>query len=96
MKYSADSVQIRARHTSGDLVVEVIDTGRGIPTEELPMVTEELYRGSNVHEVQGSGLGLSMVERIISRHHGRLELRSRSGKGTIATVQLPYEQVEIR
>lgn len=96
LKYSADSVQVRARHTSGDLVVEVIDTGRGIPTDELSMVTEELYRGSNVHEVQGSGLGLSMVERIISRHLGRLELRSRSGKGTIATVQLPYEQIENR
>jgi two-component system OmpR family sensor kinase len=96
LKYSTEEIQVRARHTSGDLVVEVIDTGRGIPTDELPMVTEELYRGSNVHEVQGSGLGLSMVERIISRHLGRLELRSRSGKGTIATVQLPYEQVEIR
>jgi two-component system OmpR family sensor kinase len=96
LKYSSGSIQLRARHTSGDLIVEVIDTGRGIPTEELPLVTEELYRGSNVHEVQGSGLGLSMVERIISRHLGRLELRSRSGKGTIATVQLPYEQMENR
>jgi two-component system OmpR family sensor kinase len=96
LKYSADLVQLRARHTSGDLIVEVIDTGRGIPTDELSMVTEELYRGSNVHEVQGSGLGLSMVERIISRHLGRLELRSRSGKGTIAMVQLPYEQIENR
>jgi two-component system OmpR family sensor kinase len=96
LKYSGGSIQVRARHTSGDLIVEVIDTGRGIPMEELPMVTEELYRGSNVHEVQGSGLGLSMVERIISRHLGRLELRSRSGKGTIATVQLPYEQMENR
>ena len=74
----------------------MIDTGHGIPTNELPMVTEEPYRGSNVHEVQGSGLGLSMVQRIISRHAGRLELRSRSGKGTIATVQLPYEQIENR
>jgi two-component system OmpR family sensor kinase len=96
LKYSTDLVQLRARHTSGDLVVEVIDTGRGIPTDELSMVTEELYRGSNVHEVHGSGLGLSMVERIISRHLGRLELRSRSGKGTIAMVQLPYEQIENR
>jgi len=94
--YSTDSIEIRARHTTGDLVVEVIDTGRGIPPRELALVTEELYRGSNVHEISGSGLGLSIVERIISRHNGRLELRSRSGQGTIASVQLPYEQTESR
>lgn len=72
----------------------MIDTGRGIPADDLPMITEELYRGSNVHEVSGSGLGLSIVNRIILRHGGHLELRSRSGQGTIASVQLPYEQTE--
>jgi two-component system OmpR family sensor kinase len=94
LNYSVDSIEVRARHTSGHLIVEVIDTGRGIPSEDLPLVTEELYRGSNVHEVDGSGLGLSIVKRIILRHGGRLELRSRSGQGTIASVQLPYEQAE--
>jgi two-component system, OmpR family, sensor kinase len=73
-------------------VVEVIDTGRGIPDTELPLVVEELYRGSNTHDVAGSGLGLAIVQRIVERHGGRLELRSRQGQGTIATVQLPYEQ----
>jgi len=92
LKYSADSLQVRARHTSGHLIVEVIDTGRGIPSDELPMVTEELYRGSNVHEINGSGLGLSMVQRIITRHRGSLELRSKEDQGTIVTIQLPYEQ----
>ena len=92
LKYSTESLQLRARHTSGHLIVEVIDTGRGIPPDELPMVTEELYRGSNVHEISGSGLGLSMVQRIITRHRGSLELRSRTDQGTIVTIQLPYEQ----
>lgn len=92
LKYSTDSLQLRARHTSGHLIVEVIDTGRGIPSDELPMVTEELYRGSNVHEISGSGLGLSMVQRIITRHRGSLELRSKTEQGTIVTIQLPYEQ----
>jgi len=92
LKYSTESLQLRARHTSGHLIVEVIDTGRGIPPDELPMVTEELYRGSNVHEISGSGLGLSMVQRIITRHRGSLELRSKTDQGTIVTIQLPYEQ----
>lgn len=94
LNYSDDSIEVRARHTSGHLIVEVIDTGRGIPADDLPMITEELYRGSNVHKVSGSGLGLSIVNRIILRHGGHLELRSRSGQGTIASVQLPYEQTE--
>jgi two-component system OmpR family sensor kinase len=92
LKYSTAGVQVRARHTSGALVVEVIDTGRGIPTEELRLVTEELYRGSNTRDVGGSGLGLAIVQRIVERHNGKLEVRSRPGQGTISTVQLPYEQ----
>jgi two-component system OmpR family sensor kinase len=99
LKYSSGDrakVQVRARHTTGALVVEVIDTGRGIPAEDLPLITEELYRGKNVRDVAGSGLGLAMVNRIVERHHGKLEVRSRSGQGTIATVQLPYDQASSR
>ncbi len=96
LKYSEAPVQVRARHTAGHLVVEVIDTGRGIQPEELPLVTEELYRGSNTHDVAGSGLGLSIVQRILERHGGRLEVRSRVGQGTIATVTLPYDQAAAR
>ncbi len=92
LKYSKGNVQVRARHTLGALVVEVIDTGRGIAPDELPLITEELYRGSNTRDVAGSGLGLSIVQRIVERHHGKLEIRSRPGQGTIVTAQLPYDQ----
>jgi len=96
LKYSANPVQVRARHTAGHLIVEVIDTGRGIVAGELPLVTEELYRGSNTRDVAGSGLGLAIVQRIVERHGGRLDLRSRVGQGTIATVELPYEPPAVR
>lgn len=93
LKYSGDkAVQVRARDTSGALQIEIVDTGRGILEADLPHVAEELYRGSNSHDVAGSGLGLAMVQRIIARHGGKLEMRSRPGQGTIATLQLPYEQ----
>lgn len=96
LKYSTGLVQVRARDMSGALVVEVIDTGRGILATDLPHVAEELYRGQNVHDVSGSGLGLAMVQRIVARHGGKLEIRSRPGQGTIATLQLPYEQAKSR
>jgi two-component system OmpR family sensor kinase len=91
LKYSRAPVQVNARDASGALLVEVVDTGRGIPAADLPHVTSELYRGANTHDVAGSGLGLSIAQRIVERHGGRLELRSKPGQGTIATVQLPYE-----
>jgi signal transduction histidine kinase len=94
LKYSSAQVQVRARHTSGALVVEIIDTGRGVSPDDLPLVTEELYRGSNARDVAGSGLGLALARRIVERHRGKLEILSRPGQGTIATVQLPYDQQE--
>lgn len=90
LKFSTGSVQVRARDAAGVLQVEVIDTGRGIPPDDLAHVAEELYRGSNVRDVSGSGLGLAMVQRIAARHNGRLDLRSRPGQGTIASLTLPY------
>jgi two-component system OmpR family sensor kinase len=91
LKYSEAPVEVRARDTSGHLVVDIVDAGRGIPPDELRLVTGELYRGSNTRDVPGSGLGLAIVQRIIERHSGKLELRSRQGQGSIATVTLPYE-----
>jgi len=87
---SEGEVELRARQASDHLLVEVIDTGRGIPEADLPLVTQVLFRASNVHNVSGSGLGLAIVDRIVERHGGKLELRSRPAQGTIAAVTLAY------
>jgi two-component system OmpR family sensor kinase len=92
LQYSGEAVRVRAWQASGDLAIEVVDTGIGIPPDDLPHITEELYRGANVGEVVGSGLGLAMARRIVERHAGRLDVRSRSHQGTIVTVYLPYER----
>lgn len=86
-----EAVEVRVRDNGRAVVVEVADSGPGIPYEEQDRVFEELYRGENARGVEGSGLGLSFVKRIVELHGGELSLRSQqdSEHGTIFTVRLP-------
>lgn len=84
-----DHVEIRALEDGRDVVVEIADTGPGIPAQEVPHLFEELYRGTNADSVPGSGLGLALVRRIVALHDGHIEVRSRVGQGTIVVVRLP-------
>lgn len=95
IKYSSDTdtVELRANEQviSGHrwVVVEVADTGSGIPVDEQSSVWDELQRGSKVRSVAGSGMGLSLVRSIISRHGGSVELFSQEGVGTSVRLVLP-------
>jgi two-component system OmpR family sensor kinase len=84
-----DTVEIRAFEDGARLVIEVADTGPGIPEEEAPHVWDELYRGQGARGVPGSGLGLTLVQAITERHGGQVNLRSRPGQGTVFTLRLP-------
>ena len=86
-----DTLEVRAFEDGASVVVEVADTGPGIPDDELPHVWEELYRGSTGRGVPGSGLGLALARAIILRHGGQVALRSRAGQGTVVTVRLPLK-----
>ncbi|OGO25540.1 MAG: hypothetical protein A2136_02105 [Chloroflexi bacterium RBG_16_54_11] len=86
---SGDTVEVRAFEDGTMVVVEVADTGPGIPEEELPHVWEELFRGQGARGISGSGLGLALVRVIIERHHGQVNLRSRTEQGTMVIVRLP-------
>jgi len=90
-----EAVEIRVRDNSRAVVIEVADGGAGIHPEEQQKVFEELYRGENARTVEGSGLGLSFVQRIIALHHGELTLRSRQDEqhGTIFTIRLPVTKL---
>lgn len=91
LKYTSDGdrVEVRAFEDGHAAVVEIADTGPGIPDEEIPHIFEELYRGENARPVSGSGLGLALVQRIVRLHDGSITLRSRVGRGTIIGVRLP-------
>jgi two-component system OmpR family sensor kinase len=84
-----DTVEVRAFEDGTSVVVEVADTGPGIPEEELDRVWEELYRGQGARGIPGSGLGLALVRAIVERHGGSVRIRSRLGQGTVVTMQLP-------
>jgi two-component system OmpR family sensor kinase len=84
-----DTVEVRAFEDGSSVVIEVADTGPGIPQEEVPCVWEELYRGQSAQGVPGSGLGLALVRAIVERHGGRTTLRSRIGQGTVVAMRLP-------
>jgi two-component system OmpR family sensor kinase len=86
-----DTVEIRAFEDGASVVLEVADTGPGIPESEVPHVWEELYRGQGARGVPGSGLGLALVRAIADRHAGRVILRSRAGQGTVVSLRLPIK-----
>ena len=71
--------------------LEVTDAGVGIPPHELARVTQKFFRGSGAAS-GGSGLGLSIAERIVSDHSGRLSVRSEVGVGTTVTVMIPIAE----
>lgn len=86
-----DSVEVRALEDGQSIVIEVADSGVGIPSEDLPKIFEELYRGSNARSTEGSGLGLALVNRIVALHNGRIYVRSSQmePRGTVFTMRLP-------
>jgi two-component system phosphate regulon sensor histidine kinase PhoR len=71
--------------------ISIIDRGEGIAAEHLPRLTERFYRvdAGRSRAVGGTGLGLAIVKHIVSRHRGRLDIRSVVGEGTTVLVSLP-------
>jgi len=87
----ADTVEIRAFEDGAATVVEVADTGPGIPEGDIAHIWDELYRGEGARGIPGSGLGLALVRAIVERHGGQVGLRSRAGQGTVFSLRLPLQ-----
>jgi signal transduction histidine kinase len=85
------SVTIRVGEGKNEIKVEVMDTGIGVPADDLPRLFEDFFRASNV-ETKGTGLGLSITRRIVEAHGGRIWVESpcpETGKGCKFTFTLP-------
>jgi two-component system, OmpR family, phosphate regulon sensor histidine kinase PhoR len=85
------SVTLSLSVSGGDFLVEVRDTGIGIPEEHLPHVFERFYvvDKSRSRKQGGTGLGLSIVKHVVKAHGGRVGVSSRPGEGSTFTVALP-------
>ena len=88
------SVHIDVRRSSGSAVLEVADTGIGIPPEAAPLVFERFFRVGRDRSTQedGAGLGLAIVKSICVAHGGRVEVESSVGSGSRFVVSLPLSE----
>jgi signal transduction histidine kinase len=95
VKYSEDAerkeIVVRTGREGEYVTVAVKDYGVGIPREEHGKIFEKFYRVSTglVHDVKGSGLGLSLVKHIVEAHRGRVTVESEPGRGSTFTIHLP-------
>jgi signal transduction histidine kinase len=93
VKYTQQGGEVRVRVWSrgNQVVVEVADTGIGIPEDALPRMFSEFYRAKNAKatDEEGTGLGLVITKDVIEKHGGRIGIESKEGKGSVFTVILP-------
>lgn len=93
IKYSApgSQVDIGLATTEGTVRITVSDRGIGIDREDLPHVFRPFYRGQRAVEAQvrGSGVGLSLVQKLVEAHGGDVRIEPREGGGTVLTLDLP-------
>ena len=85
------SITVAAKGLDGWVEVSVTDTGEGIPAEDLPNIFERLYRvdKSRTRATGGTGLGLTIAKRLVEAHGGRIEARSKRGKGSRFSFTIP-------
>lgn len=94
VKFNKTDGLITLRYSENDThkILEIEDTGAGIPAEEIKKVSQRFYRGSNVkREYPGTGLGLSIVARIVDGHSGRFEIESSIDKGSLFRIHIPRQ-----
>jgi len=85
-----EPVRVEATCGEGSVAISVIDTGVGIPPEELPSVVRGLAASkAGLEAERGSGLGLGITRRIIEAHNGTITVESDLGKGSKFTIRLP-------
>ena len=99
VKYSRAPAKVRVvlEQTEREMSIQVIDQGLGIPYEDQDRIFERFYAVDKSHSrsLGGSGLGLSIVERIVEKHGGTISLDSEVGQGSTFTLTFPIQEEEV-
>jgi len=85
-------VTVRLSEEKERIVIEVEDNGIGIAEKDIPHIFDRFYQTDTSRENHGSGLGLSIVKRIVDAHKGTIDVKSKPGQGSTFTVKLPIKQ----
>jgi PAS domain S-box-containing protein len=94
LKYSPDDKSVAVTLTIGNPGIEICvkDEGIGIPVVQQEKLFEPFFRANNAENIQGTGLGLTIVKQAIELHGGTIRVESAEGKGTCFTIELPLLQ----
>jgi two-component system NtrC family sensor kinase len=84
-------LRVRLRGTRNDVMIDIADTGPGIPADILPLIFEPFF--TTKKNESGSGLGLAVVYGIVHRHGGDIDVDSTVGAGTTFHIRLPRQPV---
>jgi signal transduction histidine kinase len=86
------SIALRSRVNSTEVIVEVEDTGIGIAPDEITHIFERFYKTDKARtsNASGTGLGLTIAQRIIELHHGSIQVESVVNRGSLFRVRLPF------
>ena len=89
-KYSESHfAEVRLDAQNSNLTISFIDRGIGISNEELELIFLPFFRSKNAIHIDGHGIGLSLVEKIIAQHKGKIQVSSEVGKGSVFKLIFP-------
>ena len=88
-------ISISANDNEKSVVIQVADTGIGIPAEHIPHIFDRFYRVEESRTLRGAGLGLAIAKEIVRAHHGEIEVRSKIEQGAVFVVSLPQNIKEL-
>ena len=97
IRYSphCQQIQFKLMRQKQQITFQIQDWGIGIPLEDQPYLFEPFYRGRNASNIPGTGLGLSIVKQLVDLHQGKLQVKTRPGKGTTVRVMFDVRQIPI-
>lgn len=91
------TINVTLRQEGGDVVLEVTDTGIGVPVAEQKHLFTKFFRATNARKQRpdGTGVGLFLTKRVITAHHGQVIFHSTEGKGSVFGFRLPLARLRV-